>query len=883
MFKKATLLSCSLAAIASYQPAFAQTADAQAKTATNVEAQQAADESPSNDIVVTGTKIATNVQDVPIAITALTSEALEQRQLTTFADLGKVTPNATFRKSEGIYGAGVSVTLRGIGTTDTQFSNEPAVAYYIDDVYYPFLFGSNFDLLDLDHVEVLRGPQGTLFGRNAISGAVNLVSKTPKLGQTSGFLDVTVGAYDRRDFRAGVNLPIGSTAALMVSAVSKKRTGYMKLLDFSCEMYRHGTPQLAGTFPFQSEGTTYGTGRTPKSCVIGHYGGEDARAVRGSLFWEPAPSVKLTVTGDYDDEHNESAAEKVFETDYKSTYGLQPDGTVNEALANQNFVGAFDHFSIPGTPFRWDQRFETDSIYTTYDNFCDPFPAGTKLTYKGKVNGYYNGSLFRGGRCNADRETPLKNWGVSAKAVVGLADHIDATAIVGYRKIDTVFGAAWDGTVLNDSYIFHEDHMKYWTGEFRITGQYSWIDWVGGLFYYDGSADENGQPQNTRLGTQQYQNVYYKPNAKAAYLNVTVRPFAGLSLNGGIRRSDDKKFVDYAAQQDASVPGSTTFTASGTSTYFTLPIRNKRWDWKLGADYKISDDIMVYASAATGYRLPGFQTRVFQVGQQEQQAPTALISYEVGGKIDLFDRRLRLNAAAFWMAYSERNGTFGGQEPRLAPDGKTILLGTSPSNTMTVVQDGPAGTAYSSAFTNCRPYNAATDGAPNGTTVGIQCISRTFDYTVKGGDPVRGVELEATAEPIDDLVINGSLGYTDRGASTGRPVGFPDWTGSAGIQYTAQVPLLKGSLTPRLDMFYTSRTAYDTNNPQYDEPARTIFNARLTYRNLDYDFDLALGATNLFNKQYYLQKTIFTAIGAPANIGQPAAPREWYLSLSKHF
>ena len=72
-------------------------------------------------------------------------------------------------------------TLRGLGTTDTQFSSEPAVAYYIDDIYYPFLFGSNFDLLDLDHVEVLRGPQGTLFGRNAISGAVNLVSKTPSL------------------------------------------------------------------------------------------------------------------------------------------------------------------------------------------------------------------------------------------------------------------------------------------------------------------------------------------------------------------------------------------------------------------------------------------------------------------------------------------------------------------------------------------------------------------------------------------------------------------------------------------------------------------------------------------------------------------------------
>ena len=154
MLNRPLLLSSSLIALSFGQPALAQDSAA-------AEAGETAETGETTrglaEIVVTGTRIATNVQDVPIAITAVTSETLEERQITTFANLGSIVPNATFRKSQGIYGAGVSVTMRGIGTTDTQFSQEPAVAYDIDDVYYPFLFGSNFERLDLDHVEVLRG------------------------------------------------------------------------------------------------------------------------------------------------------------------------------------------------------------------------------------------------------------------------------------------------------------------------------------------------------------------------------------------------------------------------------------------------------------------------------------------------------------------------------------------------------------------------------------------------------------------------------------------------------------------------------------------------------------------------------------------------------
>ena len=873
MLKRLTLISSSVLAISASQAALAQDGENRRE---------------NREIIVTGTRIATNVQDVPIAITAITSDALEERQITTFADLGAVVPNASFRKSQGIYGAGVSVTLRGLGTTDTQFSSEPAVAYYIDDVYYPFLFGSNFDLLELERVEVLRGPQGTLFGRNAISGAVNLVSKKPDLNEASGYVDLTVGSFNRTDVRAGFSIPLTETLAVSAGMASKKRTGYMDVLDFSCEMYRQGTPDLAGTFPFQTEATVYAAGRSPDSCVIDHLGGEDGRAMRGALRWQPLPDVELNLSADYSKSNSESAAEKVFETEYQQTYGKVRSqdefgrawgpytGVVNEAVANKNFITAFDQFSVPGTPFRWDERFETDSIYSTYDNFCDPFPAGTQIA----GNTYYNGSLYRGGNGCDKRTVPLETWGVTGKLNVGIDDHLEVMAIAGYREMETEFGAAWDGTVLADSIIFHRDTTWNWNGELRLVGQYDWFDFVAGAFYYRGFADETGRPQNVRLGTQQYQNVIYDPEAKAAFLNVTVRPFEGLSLNGGIRRSTDEKLVDYEAQQDASSPGSTTFTPSASSTYFDLLISNTRWDWKLGADYQVTDDMMIYASAATGYRLPGFATRVFQVGQIEQQYPTALVSYEAGFKIDLFDRRLRLNGSAFLMAYSMRNATFGGQEPRYDPSNPvlTILPGDQ-----TLVPDGPEDTEYASDFTTCRPY-VASDGPMNGTTTGISCISRTWNYPVAGGDPIQGLELEVTAEPIDNLVFNGSFGYTDRGSTTGRPIGFPDYTMSGGVQYKMNVEALEGTITPRFDWFYNSSIAYSTDYTQYDEPSRSTFNARLTYVNEADDYEVAFGVTNLFDEEYYRQKTIFiNGLGAPANIGQPAPPREWYLSVKKSF
>ncbi len=216
---------------------------------------------------------------------------------------------------QGAFGPGVSSFIRGIGSGDTGSVGEPAVAFYIDDVYYPVLLGANFDLLDVDHTEVLREPQGTLFGRNSLAGALNVEwansLRRRRRPATSSF---TAGQFERRDVRAGFNLPLSENVALMVSGLSKLRKGYVKRLDFTCEMNRRGTLQLAGSFPTSNVLVTNSPTFSADDCEVGRLGGDDVNAGRVSLLREPASTVRLTFSSDYIRDTSENTARTMSST-----------------------------------------------------------------------------------------------------------------------------------------------------------------------------------------------------------------------------------------------------------------------------------------------------------------------------------------------------------------------------------------------------------------------------------------------------------------------------------------------------------------------------------------------------------------------------------------
>jgi iron complex outermembrane receptor protein len=837
MMKVRLKISASLVGLATAQVVFAQAQPPETGIA---------------DIVVTATRQSTNLQDTPIAITAVTSEALEERGLKSVADLTTTVPNAYFRRTQGAFGPGVSAFIRGIGQGDTNIGLDPAVAFYVDDVYYPILLGSNFDLLDLDHIEVLRGPQGTLFGRNSLAGAVNIVSKQPRFDEATAYGEVTVGNYNRVDLRAGFNMPLGENLALMVSGISRKRTGYQRMLDFACEMTRQGKGSLIGNIPI-SDGLLANTpGFTANDCTIGHLGGEDVRAIRGSVAFKPADNVKLTITGDYTKDNSENAADATLEID--------------PARVSPQINTAFGYFGV-----RYDKRFETGDPFTTYETYNDPIPAGTVIPGSNYYNGQKVNGLFTRGGYRLNPFGDLENWGVSGKLEVGLTDQIDLTGIVAYRVLDEIHTYAQDGSPILTEMTINDVTNKYTTAELRLSGKMDWIDWVAGAFYFDADGVQHAKVISPRSSVQRTLYNTFKPTSKAIYANATVRPFGEkLGVVLGARYSDDKRAVSLSNLVDT--------TPSPQDIVFDVTPEGKKFNWKLGLNYEVDSNILLYASAATGYTPPSYNPRPLQKTQVQQFAGNEDIAYELGAKVDLFDRRLRLNTAVFYTDFKTRPTTIGGQELSDA----VIQDGSGPS-TLIALAGGPAGS------TTCRAYNAATDGARNGSTTGVTCIGRTYYQNTPA--EVWGFESELTAEPITGLLINGALGYNKVTSpdlyrrAANRRQSNPRWQASAGIQYEIEGAPLGGSITPRLDWSYqSSSTSPSVVQERWNQAAFSLFNARLTYRLKDEGFSIAVGATNLFDKLYYLNYFVYQDNAGDGQVqAQPGAPRQWYLTLSKAF
>jgi iron complex outermembrane receptor protein len=826
-------------------------------TASSAQAPQAAGQGAGNDnsgirdIVVTATRQSTNLQDTPIAITAVTAEALEERGITNIGDLTSVVPNAQFRRVQGAFGPGISAFIRGLGSGDTSIANEATVAFYIDDVYYPMLLGANFDLLDVDHVEVLRGPQGTLFGRNALAGAINIVGKQPNTRETSAYVETTVGSFARRDLRAGFNLPIAETAAIMVSGMTKNRRGYQRQLDFTCEMNRRGTPQLAGSFPYTNPLMATSPNKTVDDCTIGYYGGDDIYALRGSVMWQPMPTMKLTVTGEYIRDRSDNAADYIVDIDPA------------RVTANVRTQAAYFGLLV-------DNRFSTGDPYSTYVTYTDRIPAGTVIP----GNTYYNGTTVGGhptrGGYTLPNKNNLTNWGVAGKLNWDLGNDIDLTAVLAYRNIDEIHTFDTDGTPLVVEHVINHIINKYTHGEVRLSGKWDFMDWVLGGFYYDAAGIRDASLIMVSSGGQRRIFATYDPTSKAVFANATVRPFGekfGIVL--GARYSDDQTVVKFTNLAD--------ITPVSSDIRFDITPAQKKFSWKAGANYQAMDNMLFYASAATGNSLPGHNARPLQKTQIQQYDGNDNIAYELGAKLDLFDRRLRLNAAVFYTDFKNRPTTISGAEATLSQTGDI-----QPGNQVLVpLPGGPPGS------TMCRATVQTPQEAAAGP--GVVCFNRT--YWRNQPAKVRGFELEYTINPVENLVINGSVGWSKFTSpdiserAVNRRQNNPFWTANAGIQYRIEASAIGGSITPRLDWTYESSQIVSGTSTKYNYlmPQRSLFNGRITYDNADHDFTVALGVTNLFDKFYYRNVFDYQGLGYPQTDAQPAPPREWYLTLTKRF
>ena len=181
------------------------------------------------EIIVTAEKRSESLQDLSQAVTVLSGVDLDNRQISTFVDLSAVAPGVNVAKNEGFK---TVITIRGVGyETNQNAIATPSVSYHLDGIYVASPYSLQTDFLDLERVEVLRGPQGTLFGQNSTGGAINVVTKAPTTDETYGSADLTLGDHGLFKVRAGFNRPLSDNLAMRASFISNIRDGFTENLS----------------------------------------------------------------------------------------------------------------------------------------------------------------------------------------------------------------------------------------------------------------------------------------------------------------------------------------------------------------------------------------------------------------------------------------------------------------------------------------------------------------------------------------------------------------------------------------------------------------------------------------------------------------------------
>jgi iron complex outermembrane receptor protein len=414
-------------------------------------------------------------------------------------------------------------------------------------------------------------------------------------------------------------------------------------------------------------------------------------------------------------------------------------------------------------------------------------------------------------------------------------------------------------------HVINDIENSYFTGELRLSGNSSFIDWVGGVFYFDAQGTQHAALVQASTGGQRALFTTYDPNTRAVFANVTLRPFGDQwSFIVGGRYSKDEKVVNFTNLADTS-------PSQGDIRFVVVPEQSKA-SWKFGVNYRLNDDVLLYTSAASGNSLPGYNPRPLQVTQVGQFDGNDDVAYELGSKLDLFNRTVRLNAAVFYTDFKNRPTSIGGAEA-LLDSNLEVVAG---NQQLIPLPGGPPGSTQCS--TQTLPDNS-----------GITCLGRTYYRNLPAN--VRGAELEYTVTPTHALMINGSVGWSkfwspDIAARTvNRRQSNPFWTANAGVQYELAAARVAGTITPRIDWTYESNQIVSGTSTKYNYlmPARSVFNGRVTYDNTGNDFSISAGVTNLFNKFYYVNVFDYQGLGYPQTDAQPARPREWYVSLKKRF
>jgi iron complex outermembrane receptor protein len=564
------------------------------------------------EIVVTAQFREQSAQSTPVAITAVTGADIDERSMSNLADLNTLAPNLNITAGTNTNGPSAQTFIRGIGQSDGHPGLDPGVGIYVDDVYHGLLLGSDLDLTDLDRVEVLRGPQGTLAGKNSIGGSIKLFSRKPR-DETDGYAEASYGDFNRVNVRAGANFTlIPNRLFVRVSGTSKHADGYMTRLDYGCvNQAASGVSQVA-VLP---------------NCKLGTEGGQDVHAARVALRLIAGESVENNLIASVTADRSEVPALKLL---FSANTQTLPNG--------QPFIpGGGSQFITGPTAY---------TTYATYMNlgFTDP------ARYAGQRGAGTHSAL------SVPTTDPIDFYGVTDTLTWKLAEHYSLTAITGYLRYKGQYSIEVGDSPLAAQLLNDTWSQRQFTEELRLNGtSFDKLDWTAGLYYYDQKAYFGGlKLLSPGLASETLftGNDPIPSKNKSAFLHAVYRLTNELSVIAGVRYTKEQK--DYTFQRlNPYAPQFASYTPVGPLNNTTGTYSGNHTDYRAGLQYQWTDNIMTYAQYSTGFRGGGVNPRPFVVQQEVPFKPETLRAAELGIKSDLFDRRLRVNLAGFYNQYKD--------------------------------------------------------------------------------------------------------------------------------------------------------------------------------------------------------------------------------------
>ena len=729
------------------------------------------------EITVTARKRKESLQETPIAISAFSGNALEQRQVSSVTGLDRVVPNLVVSETAPVGGssAAASFFIRGIGQTDFNQNTEPGVGIYVDGVYIARSVGSALQLVDLENLEVLRGPQGTLFGRNTIGGAINITTKKPGT-ELGGTASVTGGSDHLLQFKATLDAPITDRILTKLTVFSRNRDGYVT--------------------------------RTSDGVDLGN---DNKFAIRGDVRLLPTDTLTIDASIERMREREHGAPLQLIAAYADAPFAQYNNLALNGAVCATTPTAAQCYGSQWVAPAGKD--YGTGRVISNIDVL------GVNIT---------------------------ANW-KAPEPILG--SEIAVKSITAWRKLDSIFGADHDHSPVLIDDTFNDYSQRQFSQELQVTGSSKLLNWAAGVYYFR----ESGTDANTvdfSIGSL-LSGGAIRNRSLAFYGQATLNITQALSITGGIRHTDEDKLflpnqvylTDFVASATQILPAGTPQVLPGA----TGKLKVNETNFLANISYKFTRDIMAYFNYSDGFKSGGFTQRLAGPPfiSPPSFSPEYVKVYEAGIKSELFDRRVRLNLAAFQTDY------------------KDIQL------------------------------NVLSPGLPNPFTMNAAKAR------------IRGFEGELNTRIGGGWAFNASLGYLDAkylAASGGIilhtvagdiPVGTglvnvnskfvnaPKWTASVGLAYTAETAI--GKFSPRVDWAYRSDVFLDAlNTPLLHQSGYGLWNGTVSYTDTAENWTVSVGAKNIFNKRFLVAG--YADVGASGFVeGVYNRGREWQIEVRRKF